>query len=67
MAADGKLICQGETGTLYIVAASPKSYRKVAQANVFRDVSWSTPVLANGRIYCRGGKGSLVCLDVRKQ
>ena len=67
MAADGKLICQGETGTLYIVAASPKSYRKLAQANVFRDVSWSTPVLANGRIYCRGGKGSLVCLDVRKQ
>ena len=64
MAADGKLICQGETGELFIVAADPGGYKKLAQANIFREVSWSTPVLANGRIYCRGSRGSLVCLDV---
>tara|TARA_A100001037_G_C15135521_1_gene630922 strand:- start:1673 stop:2878 length:1206 start_codon:yes stop_codon:yes gene_type:complete len=63
-AADGKLICQGETGELFIVAADPSAYKKLAEARPFRTVSWATPVLANGRIYCRGGDGQVVCLDV---
>lgn len=65
MASDGKLICQGETGKLYLVAADSTRYRKLAETRVFREPSWTTPVLANGRIYCRGAAGTVVCLDVR--
>ena len=64
MAADGKLICQGETGQLYLVAADPAGYKKLAETSVFREPSWSTPVLANGRIYTRGHRGTVVCVDV---
>jgi len=65
MAAGDKLICQGETGELYVVAANATQYRKLAETKVFREPSWTTPVLANGRIYCRGAAGTVVCLDVR--
>jgi len=64
MSADGKLICQGETGELYIVAADPSGYKKLAETKVFREPSWATPVLADGRIYTRGHKGTVVCVDV---
>ena len=61
MAADGKLICQGETGQLYLVGADPSGYKKLAGMSVFREPSWATPVLANGRIYTRGHRGTVVC------
>ena len=64
MSADGKLICQGETGELYIVAADPSGYKKLAETKVFREPSWATPVLADGRIYTRGHKDTVVCVDV---
>jgi hypothetical protein len=43
MAADGKLICQGETGQLYLVGADPSGYKKLAQTSVFRAPSWAPP------------------------
>ena len=36
-----------------------------ALADSLRQHGMIQPVLANGRIYCRNSKGSLVCLDVR--
>jgi outer membrane protein assembly factor BamB len=36
----------------------------LARAQIMSGNCWTTPVLSNGRIYCRNGKGDLVCVDV---
>lgn len=66
IAADGKLIAQSSRGELFIVPASPDGFKPIAQAQVMGGKSWTSPTLANGRIYCRNSQGSLVCLDVKK-
>jgi outer membrane protein assembly factor BamB len=63
-AADGKLILQGERGQLVIAEASPAGFKPIARAQVLGGKCWTTPVLANGRIYCRNASGDLVCVDV---
>ena len=64
-AADGKLILLSERGELVLAEASPSGFKAISRAQVLGGKCWTTPVLANGRIYCRNAKGSLVCLDVR--
>ena len=67
IAADGKLIVLTENGELVIVPASPAGYKELARAPIISDQKcWSSPVLANGRIYCRSNQGTLVCVDVRQ-
>jgi outer membrane protein assembly factor BamB len=74
---DGKLIIQGQWGDLRVVEASAEGYKEVANAKVFSPrsgdpknpfgrASFSTPILLNGRIYCRFFTGETVCLDVSK-
>jgi outer membrane protein assembly factor BamB len=62
--ADGKLIVLGEKGELMVAPATPKEFKPLARAQVLGGKSWSAPVLANGRIYCRNSAGDVVCLDV---
>jgi len=65
MAADGKLIILSEQGKLVIAEASEKLINPLAQAQILQGKCWTTPVLANGRIYARSNAtGQLVCLDV---
>jgi outer membrane protein assembly factor BamB len=65
MAADGKLIVQGETGELLIVKAQPEKFEALARAKVLTSKRcWTTPVLSQGRIYCRSSEGQVVCLAV---
>lgn len=64
MAADGKLIVLSEKGELVVADASPEAFKPLARAQVLGGKCWSTPVLSNGRIYCRNAKGDLVCVDV---
>jgi len=66
MIAGGKLIVLSENGKLVIADASPKSFKPLAQAKVLSGQCWTTPVLSNGKIYCRNHKGTLVCLNVKK-
>jgi outer membrane protein assembly factor BamB len=66
IAADGKLIIQtGASGKLVIAAAEPAGYRELRRTTVFDEhaETYSAPVLANGRIYCRSYDGTVVCLD----
>jgi outer membrane protein assembly factor BamB len=65
MAADGKLIVLSDRGELLVAPATPKAFTPSARAAVLDDKCWTTPVLANGRIYCRSASGDLVCVDVR--
>jgi outer membrane protein assembly factor BamB len=68
MAADGKLIIQtGAAGDLIIVDADPAGYRELRRTRVF-DVdgpTFTAPVLANSRIFCRSYAGAIVCLELR--
>jgi outer membrane protein assembly factor BamB len=64
MAADGKLLVLTEKGELMAVEATPAGFKPIARAQVLGGKCWTTPVLANGQIFCRNAKGDLVCLDV---
>jgi outer membrane protein assembly factor BamB len=67
MAADGKLIILSRRGELILAQASPAAYTEIARAQFFlKDACWNGPVLSDGRIYVRNEKGTLVCLDVRR-
>ncbi len=64
IAANGKLIVLGEKGELVVAEAASTGFKPLARAQVLAGKCWSTPVLSNGRIYCRNAKGDLICLDV---
>ena len=66
MMADGKLIVLSERGIhLAIVEATPSGFREISRAKVLDGHTWTPPVLANGRIYCRNDAGDVACVDVR--
>jgi len=62
-AADGRLIWITGSGELVVVEAKPDAYKELARAQVSSGRNWTSPVLANGRIYVRNAKGQVVCLD----
>lgn len=67
IAADNHLLIQtGASGKLVIVAADPAGYRELRQTTVFGDEpeTYTAPVLASGRIYCRSYAGAVVCLQL---
>ena len=65
MLADGKLIIQAERGGGLIIAeTNPNRFTELARARLPLGHSWTAPVLANGRIFCRDDRGSVVCVDV---
>lgn len=67
MLADGHLIALSEKGELMVAQARPTEFKPLARAQVIGGKCWTTPVLANGRIYCRNAAGDVVCVDVRGQ
>ncbi len=64
---DGKLIILSEQGELVIAEASSEGFKEISRAQVVGTKCWTVPVLANGRIYCRNEKGTVVCVDVKGQ
>jgi len=64
--AGGRLIVLSGTGEVMVAPASPAGFKPTARAQVLKGKCWTSPVLANGRIYCRSVPGDVVCLDVRK-
>lgn len=62
--ADGKLLYTEADGDLVVAAASPEGFKQIARAKVTGPCR-TMPVLAGGRLYCRGQAGELACLDVR--
>jgi outer membrane protein assembly factor BamB len=66
MLADGKLIFLSERGVDLVVAeATPEAYRELARARVLGGHTWTVPVLANGRIYCRNDAGDIACVNAK--
>jgi hypothetical protein len=57
-----RLIVLGDKGELAVAPAAPDRFRALARAHVLGGKCWTTPVLANGRLYCRNAAGRLICL-----
>jgi outer membrane protein assembly factor BamB len=64
MMADGKLIVLSEKGELMVAEATPAAFKPLSRAQVLGGKCWTTPVLANGKIYCRNAAGDVVGVDV---
>ena len=62
--ADGKIIGLSDKGELMVAEASPAGFKTISHAQILGGKCWTTPVLSNGRIYCRNVRGDLVCVDV---
>lgn len=61
------LVVLNEKGALLFVKATPAGYKELNRFETGLDkVCWTAPVLANGVVYCRNDKGTLVAVDVRK-
>ena len=54
-----------DKGTLTIFEASPEAFKLRLRQTVMKGKCWTSPVLANGRIYCRNATGTLTCLSLR--
>jgi outer membrane protein assembly factor BamB len=64
--ADNKLLIYGDTGKLAVAEASPDSYKEISNAQVLGGkATWASPVLANGKIFCRN-LDTIICLDVKE-
>lgn len=71
--ADGRLYVHGENGEVLLVEATPEAYREKGrftppnppQHTVNREMAWSYPVVANGRLYIRE-LDTIWCFDVSK-
>jgi len=65
--ADGYLVCLDIKGNLYLVEASPEKFVKAGEfKNAIPDLrhpAWTSPVIANGRLYLRHLQ-SIVCYNI---
>lgn len=61
-AGDHIILC--DQGVLTIFKASEDSYQPVLQQKVLDGKCWTSPVLANGRIFCRNASGDVVALSL---
>jgi outer membrane protein assembly factor BamB len=64
MLAGDRLIALSDKGRLIIAEAAPARYNELASAQILDGKCWTTPVLADGRIYARNAAGDMVCIDV---
>jgi outer membrane protein assembly factor BamB len=63
--AGGRLLALSGIGELMIAPASPAGFKPTARTQVFGPNAWTAPVLANGFVYCRNGRGELVALPLQ--
>jgi len=67
--AGDKLIVLSQTGTLYLLLATPQKSQVINKFELFPegfDQVWSTPLVYRGKLYAKGEK-ELVCLEVGKR
>ncbi len=65
MIAGEHILALTEQGELVVVEANPNEFRELARAEVLNKRCWVSPVLSNGRVFCKNNDGKMVCLDVR--
>ncbi|HSF39154.1 MAG TPA: PQQ-binding-like beta-propeller repeat protein [Thermoanaerobaculia bacterium] len=61
--ADGLLIVLSDRGKLLLVEATPESYKELASVQAMEGKSWTSPTLANGKVYLRD-EDEMIALDL---
>ncbi len=64
IAAGERLVALTESGELVLVKASPESFEEIARAEILSGKCWTSPTLADGRVYLRSHE-ELVAVDLR--
>ena len=59
---EATVLALSDKGELVTVATDPNEYKEISRAKVVTGKCWSTPTVANGRIYVRSTKEG-VCVD----
>lgn len=62
--ADGKIIALSEKGELILAEATPESFKLLGRAQILGGKCWTSPALADGKLYARNAKGDFVCVDL---
>jgi len=65
--ADSRIIYLTDKGKLIIGKVSSSSFKPEISQYVLTKAGkcWTMPVLSNKRLYCRGGNGKLICIDMK--
>ncbi|MCI0414118.1 PQQ-like beta-propeller repeat protein [bacterium] len=61
--AEGNLIVLGERGQLALVEATPSAYKEKSRIQAIEGKTWTSPALANGKLYLRNEK-EMFCMDL---
>jgi outer membrane protein assembly factor BamB len=56
------LLALSENGEIFTAKLSPKGYEELGRQQILGKTCWTTPTVANGRLYARNDQGALVCL-----
>lgn len=67
LVAAGNDVIVFDKGTLTIFEASHEKFKLRLRQTVMKGKCWTSPVIANGRIYCRNATGTLACLKIGQQ
>ncbi len=65
--AAGNTVIVFDNGLLTLFDATPGGYRVLHQQKILEGKCWTSPVISNGRIYCRNAAGDLACVEVPAQ
>lgn len=62
------LVVMSDKGYVFSAKASRAAFKPISEAKLIEGDSnvWTSPSLADGRLYVRGSRGKLVCIDVSK-
>jgi len=66
LVAGDKLIVLSSRGELILAEISPEKFKPLARSQILGGTCWTTPTLANGRLYARNSVGQLVCVELMK-
>ncbi len=64
LTAAGEIIIVFDNGILTLFKADPEGFQLLLKQPVMEGKCWTSPVLANGRIYCRNAEGTLVAIRI---
>jgi outer membrane protein assembly factor BamB len=65
--AAGNTVIVFDQGKLILFDADPSGYKPRHEQKILEGKCWTSPVLANGRIYCRNAAGDLACVVVTEE
>ena len=63
--ADDHLIVLGERGKLSLVEKNHTEFKEKAKLQILDGKCWTSPTLANGKLYLRNNK-EMLCLDLKR-